>query len=335
MTDGKRQKGRPKLSALEKSKSRAARDYRAYLHTFGSEFDDEIERRRIQFHNSGEQMGRPPLTLKKHQEKAREVWDRSWTSYFKQCESDGSEPESPKDLERYKAKDKAGRRGNDRIVYLMKYARQQKRNAEDAEAVPDSEYDEALKNTRGRVPMSKLEKVTHYKQKAKDAELEIVEMIANLPMSERLYYKIHDLKVERRQTLLCITNPTNGQAVALALSAQQATQNIKELDTMIGALEVERHEAIKKETPKKSKSKKMTPNEIAEQYMQLMSETHARASDEMKEKGDRVLEELQSKSKRLAEVLNQERAKRELKKIEEQERELIEMGIDPDKIVYG
>jgi len=335
MAAGKKQEGRPKLSTLDKAKSRAARDYRAYLHTFGSDFGDEIERKRVQFYDSNEQMGRPPLTLKQHQERARTVWDGSWSAYVKQCENDSMEPNSPKDLERFKAKDKAGRRGIDRIVYLLKYARQQKRKAAEAEAVPDSEYDEAQGQKRGRIPMTKLEKVAHYKQKAKDAELEIVEMIANLPRSKQLYYEIHDLRVERRQTLMCITNPSNGQAVALGLSSQQATQNIKELDAMIGTLEVERHEAIKKETPKKSKPRRIKPNEIAEQSMMIMSETYANAPNEMKEKGDRELEELQSKSKRLAEILSKERLSRVIKIIEDQERELIAMGIDPDKVMNG
>ncbi|SOB75317.1 hypothetical protein SAMN04488490_0885 [Marinobacter sp. LV10R510-11A] len=335
MTDGKRQKGRPKLSVLEKSKSRAARDYRAYLHTFGSEFDDEIERKRVQFYESDEQMGRPPLSLKQHQEKARTVWDGSWTAYVKQCEVDSVEPESPKDLEKHKARDKAGRRGNDRIVYLLKYARQQKRKAENAEAVPDLDYNESLKNTRGRVPMTKLEKVAHYNQKAKSAELEIVELIANLPKSEQLYYKIHDFKIERRQTLMCITNPGNPQALTMALSAEQATQNIMELDTAIGALEVERHEAIKKETPKKSKPKKMTPNEISEKARAILSNAHENASDEMRTQADQDLKEMQDKSKRLDELLNKARADRLRKRIQEQEQELIEMGIDPAKVMNG
>lgn len=335
MAAGKKQEGRPKLSTLDKAKSRAARDYRAYLHKFSSEFDDEIERKRVQFVDSHERMGRPPLSLKQHQGKAKLVWDTAWSDYVAQCEVDKVEPESPKDLERFKAKDKAGRRGNDRIVYLLKYTRQQKRKAVEAEAVPDSEYDKTQRQTRGRTPMTKLEKVAHYNQKAKAAELEVLELIANLSKSEQLYYKIHDLKVERRQALMCITNPNNSQSLALGFSAEQATQEIKELDTTIGAMEVERAEYLKKEKPKKPRKKKLTPNEISERSRKIFDDAYNNATPEMREKGDREMEDLRMKSQRLSELLKQARADQMRRQIKEQELELIAMGINPDKVMNG
>lgn len=337
MAGKENQQGRPKLSALEKAKSRAARDYRAFLHTFTGEFEDEVDRKHVQFYESDERMGRPPLTLKQHRAKAEKVWDASWQKYVEQCEADGVDPESPKQLERYKIKDKAGRRGNDRIIYLLKYIRDQERAVAKAEAVPDAEYDKAQRQTRGRRPMTKLEKVAHYREKAKAAELEVVELIANLPRSEQLYYKIHDLKVERRQTNMCITKPDNPQALSLGLSAGQARKQIKELDTRIGALEMERAEALKKEKPKKRKqnAKTMTPNERSEKARQVLQEAYDNASDEMRERGDKELEDLEERTRKLSETLRQVRAERLQKQIEEQERELRELGIDPDQVVNG
>ena len=78
MAKQKKKQGRPKMTLLERAKSRAARDYRNYLHTFTEEFEDEVERKRVQFFDTRERMGRPPLSSKNHQEKARRRWDTSW-----------------------------------------------------------------------------------------------------------------------------------------------------------------------------------------------------------------------------------------------------------------
>jgi hypothetical protein len=324
--------GRPKMSALDKAKSRAARDYRNYLRTFTAEFEVEVARKSVQFYSSDAAMGRPPLTLKQHQEKARRQWDASWAQYVEQCERDGVEPESPKQLEKFKAKDKAGRRGHDRVIYLLKYIRQQQRKADDAEQTPDEEYEKAQQQTRGRIPMTKLEKVQHYREKAELARQEVLEIVANLPRSEQLYYKIHDLKVDRRQALMCINQPDNPQAIALGLSAEQAREKIKELDTRIGALETERDEALKKEKPKKKRGRprKLTPNEESEKARQLLQDAFDEAEPDEGE-----LEDLRQKSDRLDRLIKEAKEQQLQKKIEEQERELRELGIDPDKVVNG
>lgn len=329
--------GRPKMSALDKAKSRAARDYRNYLRTFTPEFEVELSRKCVQFYSSDEAMGRPPLSLKQHQEKARRTWDASWSQYVEQCERDGVEPESPKQLEKFKAKDKAGRRGHDRVIYLLKYIRQQQRKADDAEQTPDSEYLIAQQQTRGRIPMTKLEKVQHYREKAELARQEVLEIVANLPRSEQLYYKIHDLKVDRRQALMCINQPSNPQAIALGLSAQQAREQIKELDTRIGALEVERAEALKKERPKVKRGRppKMTPNEVSEKARKVLQDAFDNASDEAKQTGRDELDDLQRRTERLDKLLAEAREQQLQKRIEEQERELRELGIDPDQAVNG
>lgn len=328
--------GRPKMSALEKAKSRAARDYRSYLHTFTKEFEDEAERKRVQFARSSERMGRPPLSLRQHQEKARQRWNNSWAGYVEQCEADGIEPESPKQLERFKAKDKAGRRGHDRVLYLLKYIRQQTRKAEGAEQVPDEEYLFSAQHTRGRIPMSKMEKVQHYEDKAQRARQEVLEIVANLPRSEQLYYKIYDLKVDRRQARMCINKPDHAQAVALGLSAEQARETIKELDTRIAALETERAEALKKEKPKKKQSrKKMTPNEASEKAREVIQGALDVAAGKTVEPAEDELNDLQQKAERLDKLLKEARARQLLKKIEEQERELRELGIDPDQVLNG
>ncbi len=336
MAERQKANGRPRMSALEKAKSRAARDYRHYLHTFTEEFEDEVERKRVQFSESSERMGRPPLSLKDHQEKARIRWDESWAEYVKQCERDGVEPESPKHLGRFKAKDKAGRRGHDRVLYLLKYIRQQQRKANDAEQVPDEEYEKALRQTRGRTPMPKTQKVQHYREKAEKAKQEVLEIVANLPRSEQLYYKIYDLKVDRRQARMCINKPDNSQAVALGLSAEQALHKIKELDAQINALEAERAEALRKEKRKKKQSrKKMTPNEASEKPREVIQTAFDVAAGQNVEPDQDELEDLQRRTERLDELLKEARVKQLRKKIEEQERALRELGIDPDQVVNG
>jgi len=336
MAKQKKKQGRPTMTLLERAKSRAARDYRNYLHTFTEEFEEEVERKRVQFFETRERMGRPPLSSKNHQEKARRRWDTSWSQYVEQCEADNAEPESPKQLERFRAKDKSGRRGHDRVVYLLKYIRQQQRKAEHAEQIPNTEYQKALQQTRGRTPMSKLEKVQHYREKAEKARKEVLELVANMPRSEQLYYKIYDLKVDRRQARMCINQPGNPQALALGLSAEQAREKIKELDTRIGALETERAEAVKKEKPKaKPGRNRMTPYEVSEKARKVLQEAYDNAPDKIKQKGDDELEDLQRKSEKLEEMLKEARAKQLQKKIKEQERELRELGVDPDQVVNG
>jgi hypothetical protein len=180
--------------------------------------------------------------------------------------------------------------------------------------------------------MTKLEKVQHYREKAELARQEVLEIVANLPRSEQLYYKIHDLKVDRRQALMCINQPDNPQAIALGLSAEQAREKIKELDTRIGALETERDEALKKEKPKKKRGRprKLTPNEESEKARQLLQDAFDEAEPDEGE-----LEDLRQKSDRLDRLIKEAKEQQLQKKIEEQERDLRELGIDPDKVVNG
>lgn len=184
--------------------------------------------------------------------------------------------------------------------------------------------------------MPKTQKVQHYREKAEKAKQEVLEIVANLPRSEQLYYKIYDLKVDRRQTRMCINKPDNSQAVALGLSAEQALHKIKELDAQINALEAERAEALRKEKRKKKQSrKKMTPNEASEKPREVIQTAFDVAAGQNVEPDQDELEDLQRRTERLDELLKEARVKQLRKKIEEQERALRELGIDPDQVVNG
>jgi serine phosphatase RsbU (regulator of sigma subunit) len=135
---------------------------------------------------------------------------------------------------------------------------------------------------------------------------------------------------------MCINQPGNPQALALGLSAEQAIEKIKELDTRIGALEIERAEAVKMEKSKaKPGRKRMPPNEVSEKARKVFQEASDNAPDKIKQRGDQELEDLQRKSEKLEVMLKEARAKQLQKKIEEQERELRELGVDPDQVVNG
>jgi uncharacterized sporulation protein YeaH/YhbH (DUF444 family) len=135
---------------------------------------------------------------------------------------------------------------------------------------------------------------------------------------------------------MCINQPGNPQAIALGLSAEQAIEKIKELDTRIGALETERAAAVKKEKPKAKPGRtRTTPNEVSEKAGKGLQEAYDNAPDKIKQKGDDELENLQRKSEKLEVMLKEARAKQLQKKIEEQERELRELGVDPDQVVNG
>ena len=329
MTNQQKEQGRPKMTPLERAKSRAARDYRSYLHTFTEEFEGEVERKRVQFVNSRKRMGRPPLSLKNHQDKAKRHWEASWAQYVDQCESAGIEPESRAELESYRAKDKSGRRGHDRILYLLKYVRQQQRKAERAEQVPEEEYQKALEQTRGRPPMSKAEKVQHFQRKAEEARREALEKITSLQRSEQFYYEIYELKVDRRQIRMCINHPSSPQAQALGLSAEQAKERVRELDNKISDLEIERDQAIKKE---KLSYKKMSLHEVSEKAWEIFQDAAENASDHAKKAGDEELEDLQRRVANYEAILKEERLRQWRKRAEEKEKELRELGIDPRKI---
>lgn len=328
---------------MERAKSRAARDYRKYLHTFTEEFQAEVERKHVQFYGSSARMGRPPLSLKDHQRKAKRYWDASWSKYVEQCKADGMSPEKPEQLAKFRAKDKSGRRGHDRVIYLLKYIRQQQRKADDAAQKPDDYYRQALQQTRGRPPMTKAEKVHHYRNKAEKARQEVSEILTNLPRSEQLYYRIYDLKVDRRQARLCINKPDNPQAVALGLSAQQAKTKIKELDALIERLESERAEALKKDKPKanRERPREMTAIEASNKATEIFQNAFDNGSAQAIKAGADELAYLQRRHQKLNALLQEARErqltqKRQLqKKIEEQERELRELGIDPDEIVVN
>lgn len=331
------------MSPMERAKSRAARDYRKYLHTFTEEFQAEVERKHVQFYGSSARMGRPPLSLQDHQQKAKRCWDASWSHYVEQCKADGRAPEKPEQLAKFRSKDKSGRRGHDRVIYLLKYIRQQQRKADDAAKKPDENYQQALEQTRGRPPMTKVEKVHHYRNKAEKARQEVLEILANLPKSEQLYYRIYDLKVDRRQARLCINKPDNPQAVALGLSAEHAKAKIKELDAQIENLESERAKAVKQDKPKakRGRPRKMTAIEVSDKATEILQNAFDNGSAQAIKAGADELEYLQRRHQKLEELLKEARErqlrdKRRLQaKIEEQERELRELGIDPDEVVVN
>lgn len=335
MVKQKKQQGRPRMSPMERAKSRAARDYRKYLHTFTEEFQTEVERKHVQFYGSSARMGRPPLSLKDHQRKAKRYWDASWSKYVEQCKADGMSPEKPEQLAKFRAKDKSGRRGHDRVIYLLKYIRQQQRKADDAEKKPDENYRQALEQTRGRPPMTKAEKVHHYRNKAEKARQEVLEILTDLPKSEQLYYRIYDLKVDRRQARLCINKPDNPQAAALGLSTERAKRRIKELNAQIEMLESERAETLKKDKPKtkEGRPRKMTAIEASNRAAGILQNAIENGSAQAIKAGADELEYLQRRSQKLDELLKEAKRQQLRKKIEDQERELRELGIDPNEVV--
>jgi hypothetical protein len=321
--------GRPRLSPAEKAKSHAARAYRAYLDTFSSDFIHELGTKRIQFAESRHRMGRPPKTVSQHRAETESKWLTAWEKYKTLAEEAGETPETPEQLKEYKKADKPGRRTGDDVMSLLKYIRRTRGQLRDIEATPKEEFDKAIRENRhGRPPMSKAEKITHYKNRIDEAQKEADELIAEASEADRIYYRLNELRVERRQLRLFIKDPNSPQVVNMDTTAEQAQQKTYRLNSKIKKLEEEHEEALERQREQERES---APAVVLERP-QTQEELDRRYNESMQSTPDPIAAEtrtLKERNARIQAILEREREKR---RETELRKEAEALGIDLDDI---
>ena len=100
-------------------------------------------------------------------------------------------------------------------------------------------------------------------------------------------------------------------------------------------LESERAETLKKDKPKtkEGRPRKMTAIEASNRAAGILQNAIENGSAQAIKAGADELEYLQRRSQKLDELLKEAKRQQLRKKIEDQERELRELGIDPNEVV--
>jgi hypothetical protein len=274
-------------------------------------------------------MGRPPKTVAQHRAETEGKWLTAWKTYKALTEKAGNTPDTPEQLKEYKKEDKPGRRSGDNVMSLLKYIRRTRGLLRDIEATPEEEFDKAIRENRyGRPPMTKLEKIAHYSNRIEEAQKEADKLIAEASEADQIYYKLNEMRVERRQLKLFIKDPSSPQAVNMDTTAEQAQQKIYRLNTKIKKLEEEHEEALERQREQERES---APAVVIERP-QTEDELDRRYTESMKNVQDPIAAEtktLKERNARIQMILEREREKR---RETELRKEAEALGIDLDDI---
>jgi len=216
--------GRIPLSKLEKAKRKAARDYRKLIEKRNLTYDDIFEKR-----VGNKSMGRKPVSKAEQIKRAKDEFLISLFEHRAEAREDSTSLPGIRSLLReyitYRANDSAGRKGSDRVIALMKYISKEKGklNKSQEESCPMETY-----NGVGRKPMSRDEKLIHYKEKIHEAEVEMNELIDAASQSQNIYYKLRQERIEvRRLKSILSSNPSDEN---IAQEFKNHKENVKELE---------------------------------------------------------------------------------------------------------
>jgi len=189
--------GRKKLSELDKAKSKASRLYWKHQDTLTSEFADEHAAKEVQFAETENRMGRPPLKLSVIQSRALNDYSDALAQYREIEQNEGVEAISDQEIIEYKKSDRAGRKAKDEVLHIKKYIRRTQKQVNDIKAENDTsvkiEY-----NGPGRPGMDNSKKVEHYEKRIKEAEAEVTKLLIDKAEHEVIYYQLFELKNDRR-----------------------------------------------------------------------------------------------------------------------------------------
>lgn len=326
-------KGRTPLSALEKAKRKAARDYRSIAEKRSLTYDDIYGKRA-----GNKNMGRKPVSKEEQIRRAKKQFLKSLSEHRAEARKESISLPDIKSLLReyrvYRANDSAGRKSADRVIILQKYIDKERMKLD--QAIADLKSDDVpcpleTYSGRGRKPMSKQEKVDYLSGKLEDAAREMNELLESAPESQKIYYKLREARLEVRSLKQNRERYPDDEMVIEYL--ERAQDEVSELETAYNEqLKLEKKEAKSKPLPSSTStlSPATTPlpsvattlsnseSEVAEELFQNRSPHEI--IDNMKQDLAEVNEEIQA-IEQLEEAL---RKKLELIK----KKKLIQQGIE-------
>jgi hypothetical protein len=189
--------GRKELSELDKAKSKASRLYWKHQDTLTPEFVDEQLSREVQFANTKNRMGRPPVELSVIQSKALKNYSDALNKYREIEQDEGVKAISDQDIIDYKKSDRSGRKAKDEVLHIKKYIRRTQKQVDDLKDKSDT-TDKLEHKGPGRPGMDNSKKVVHYEKRIKEAEAEVAKLLIDKAEHEVIYYELFELKNDRR-----------------------------------------------------------------------------------------------------------------------------------------
>lgn len=272
-------KGRTPLSALEKSKRKAARDYRSIAEKRSLTYDDIYGKRA-----GNKNMGRKPVSKEEQIRRAKKQFLKSLSEHRAEARKESISLPDIRQLLReyrtYRANDSAGRKSADRVIILQKYIDKERMKLQ--QAIHELGNDDVpcpleTYTGRGRKPMSKQQKVDYLASKLEEAAREMNELLKSAPESQKIYYKLREARLEVRALKKSREQRPHDEMVIEYL--ERAQDEVSELETAYNEqLKIEKKEPKSKPLPS---SKAASPsvavtmsnsqNEVSEDLFQSRS----------------------------------------------------------------
>lgn len=265
-------KGRTPLSALEKAKRKAARDYRSIAEKRSLTYDDIYGKRA-----GNKNMGRKPVSKEEQIRRAKKQFLKSLSEHRAEAREESIDLPDIKSLLReyrtYRANDSAGRKSADRVIILQKYIDKERIKLD--QAIADLNSDDVpcpleTYSGRGRKPMSKQEKVDYLNGKLEDAAREMSGLLENAPESQKIYYKLREARLEVRTLKQNKERYPHDEMIVEYL--ERALDEVSKLETAYNEqLKLEKKEAKSKPLPNSTSTLSNSENEVTEELFQNRS----------------------------------------------------------------
>ncbi|MBR9867128.1 MAG: hypothetical protein GYB18_08505 [Oceanospirillales bacterium] len=243
--------GRPKLTPLQKSKSKASRLYWK-LQELINKTPSELLNERVQFCESEKVMGRPPVKLSIQQDRARLAFESALEEYRKAEQEAGLDPAPESEIIDYKKNDFAGRPGADEIDKINRFIRRHERMIKTIRDEIDSGAVDK-KHVRGRPADSREKKIKVYEERIHDARIQIYELSKSFPKHEQIKNRLNELRAESRQLTVFL---------GVKYTREYGENRLNEIKHLISEMD----QRLKSETEKENK------NEIKKLLKDLYSE---------------------------------------------------------------
>lgn len=247
--------GRPKADELKKAERFAIKSYLDWQKILKKDESDLYDAR-IHFVQTNGVIGRPPVPLAEQQFRAFNQWECAYSEYQRIASSKGVEPKDKTEFSKMKLADKAGRRPATDVNKLKRCIRRMEGMISDLEADDSLEVTDVDKKTVGRKGISRAKKISNYRARINDALKLIEKAEKNEPEHQIVANKLYDLRIERRQLRLFISNPKSSQVQRISHSNDEAVKKLALVEEEISLLELEYETLKEKAGPVIKKSSK-------------------------------------------------------------------------------
>jgi len=190
----------------------ASRAWRQYEWVCSDDFAQHEEDRHVVI-AEGDYTGRPAIPLQKKKDRALNDYKdalENLRGYERQKHLTHKPEDEVKVFVESKGNQKKGRKRGGRAIALQKYIRRIQRQIDETQEAPDSEF--IPQPGRGRPKMSRMEKVSHFERLIAKAKDELTEEYDEMSDKDRIWHEMHDLKSDRRQLRLAMSDPENPQS---------------------------------------------------------------------------------------------------------------------------